>query len=138
MTQSPIAQLLAAIDKLDLDSVVSLLGPEIKVLSADGRRSKGTEAVQELLSGFLSELRSTTHRITDQWHIDDVWIAEVDATYELQDWLQLTDLPRIFVVRMSADGIAELRTYGAHERPLTDHRTGEEGTWIGSRWVPPL
>jgi hypothetical protein len=138
MTGSPIDQLLAAIDQLELGSVMSLLGPEIRVLTADGRRSEGREAVHELLSGFLSQLRSTTHRITEQWQVDDVWIAEIDAAYELQDWLRLSGLPRIFVVRMGPDGIADLRAYGAHERPLTDHRTGEEGMWIGSRWIPPL
>ncbi len=32
------------------------------------------------------------------------------------------------VDRFDVDGvIADLRVYGAHERPLTDHRTGEEG-----------
>ena len=60
------------------------------------------------------------------------------ASYELQDWLRLNDLPRVFVARVAAGGIADLRAYGAHEQPLTDHPTGEEGMWIGSRWIPPL
>ena len=69
---------------------------------------------------------------------DDVWVAEVESSYELRDWLQLNGLPRAYVVHEGPDGIREVHAYGAHERPLTEHRTGEEGTWLGGRWIPPL
>jgi hypothetical protein len=138
LNESPIEQLLKAVDRLDVDATMVLMAPGARFLAADGRRGEGTEAVGELLTGFLSTLRATTHRIIAQWHQDNVWIAEVEATYELQDWLKLTALPRALVVRMGPDGIADLRVYGAHERPLTEHRTGEEGMWVGGRWVPPL
>jgi hypothetical protein len=87
---------------------------------------------------LFAALRATSHRITAQWHQNDVWIAEVDASYELQDWLRLDNLPRVFVLREGSEGIADLRAYGAHEHPLAEHRSGEEGMWIGGRWVPPL
>ena len=70
--------------------------------------------------------------------MDDVWIAEGDADYELQDFLELEALPRVFILRTGEGDSADLRAYGAHERPLTDHRTGEEGMWVGTRWIPPL
>jgi hypothetical protein len=138
MNDSPIDQLLEATDRLDVDAVTALLAPDVRFMSADGRRAEGRDAARKIVSEFFATLRATTHRITEQWHVDDVCIAEVDASYELQDWLQLNDLPRAFFVRMGSDGIADVRVYGAHERPLTDHRTGEEGMWVGSRWVPPL
>ncbi len=94
--------------------------------------------MRALLEGFLAKLRSTSHRITAQWHVDDTWIAEVDADYELRDYLQIRDLPRVFVLRGGPDGVSDVRVYGAHERPIDEHRTGEEGIWIGGRWVPPL
>lgn len=138
VNESPIDQLLAAIDKLDADAAMSLLAPDCRFLSADGRRAEGTDAVRKLITEFLAALRSTTHRITAQWHQNNVWIAEVEASYELRDWLRLEALPRAFVLRDGPDGVTDLRAYGAHERPLTDHRTGEEGFWIGERWIPPL
>jgi SnoaL-like domain len=138
LNESPIEQLLKAIDELDVDAAMALAAPDIRFLAADGRRGEGVEAVRELVGDFLSTLRSTTHRITAQWHQDDTWIAELEASYELQDYLQLKALPRAVVVRMGLGGIADLRVYGAHERPLTEHRTGEEGMWVGGRWVPPL
>jgi SnoaL-like domain len=138
VSDSPIERLLDALDRLDLDSAVALMAPDARVLVADGRRAEGTDAIRRLLGDFLGQLRSTTHRITAQWHDGDVWIAEIDASYELRDWLQLNALPRVFVVRAGPGGVSELRAYGAHEHSLSDHRTGEEGMWVGGRWVPPL
>lgn len=135
---SPIQRLVDAMDGRDVDALVNLLAPGGRLMTADGRRAEGAEAVRALLIEFFGALRSTSHRITAEWHQDNVWIAEIDASYELRDWLQLNDLPRVFVVRASPEGIDDLRVYGAHEHALTDHRTGEEGMWVGSRWIPPL
>lgn len=138
MSDSPIEQFLRAVDELNVDAAMALMAPDVQFLAVDGRRGEGSEAVRKLVADFMSTLRSTSHRITAQWHQDDVWIAEVEGTYELQDYLKLNALPRAFVLRIGAEGIADLRAYGAHEHPLTDHRTGEEGMWVGGRWVPPL
>jgi hypothetical protein len=138
VNDSPIEQLLSAMDELDVDGAMACMAPNVRFLAVDGRRGEGKEAVRELITDFLSTLRATSHRITAQWHQDDAWIAEVEASYELQDYLKLNALPRAFVVRVGPDGITDFRAYGAHERPLTEHRTGEEGMWVGGRWVPPL
>jgi hypothetical protein len=135
---SPIERLLDAIDRLDLEAAMALMAPGARVLVVDGRRAEGTEAVRQLLGDFLGQLRSASHRITAQWEERDVWIAEVDANYQLRDWLELNALPRAFIVRAGPDGILELRAYGAHEQQLSDRPTGEEGTWVRGRWVPPL
>ncbi len=138
MSESPIDRLLAALDALDLDAAMALVAPDCRLLTADGRRAEGTEAVRRLLGEFLATLRSTRHVITAQWHQDNVWIAEVEATYELQDRLRLGRLPRAFVLRDGPDGVIDVRVYGAHERPLAEHRTGDEGMWVQNRWIPPL
>lgn len=138
MSESPIQQLLGALDNLDLEAVLALVAPNGRLLTADGRRAEGSDAVRELLAEFLGSVRSTSHRITAQWHQDDVWIAEVEADYDLKDWLRMDGLPRAFVLHEGPDGIADLHVYGAHERPLTEHRTGDEGMWVGERWIPPL
>jgi|SRR5947209_10884883 len=138
MADSPIVQLLAALDERDVEGVMALLAPQPRLLAADGRRAEGTDAVRELMAEFLGALRATAHRVTAEWHVEDAWIAEVEADYELQDWLLMKALPRVFILRTAADGIADVRVYGAHEQRLTEHRTGEEGMWIGRRWIPPL
>ena len=138
MSDSPIQRLVGAMDGRDVDALASLFAPGGRLMTADGRHAEGTEAVRELLIEFFGALRSTTHKVTAEWHQDNVWIAEIDASYELRDWLQLKDLPRVLVVREGPEGIDDLRVYGAHERALTAHRTGEEGMWVGMRWIPPL
>lgn len=138
MSESPVAQLLGALDRFDVDAAMTLFSHDARLLTADGRCAQGREEVRAVLTELLAALRSTTHRITAEWHPDDVWIAEVLASYELRDWLALNELPRVFVLREGPDGFSDLRVYGAHERPLGDHRTGEEGMWIGDRWIPPL
>jgi len=135
---SPIQRLVQAMDARDVDALASLFAPGGRLMTADGRHAEGTEAVRELLIEFFGALRSTTHKVTAEWHQDNVWIAEIDASYELRDWLQLKDLSRVLVVREGPEGIDDLRVYGAHERALTAHRTGEEGMWVGMRWIPPL
>jgi ketosteroid isomerase-like protein len=137
LTKSPIDQLLGAIDMLDVEAAVALMAPNCQMLAVDGRRAEGTAAVRELLSDFLATILQTTHRISAQWHQGDVWIAEVDATYELQDRVRIKR-PRAFVLRDGPDGLVELHVYGAHDHPFAEHRTGEEGMRIGGRWIPPL
>ena len=138
MSASPLEKLLGAFDALDVDAVMAMLEPDSRLLVADGRRADGREAVRVMVTRFFADLRSTSHRILAQWLLDDVWIAETEADYELRDWLQLKSLPRAFFVYEGSDGIRDLHVYGAHEHPLTEHRTGEEGMVIGDRWVPPL
>ncbi len=136
MSESPIDQLLSAIDKLDMDAVMALLAPDVRLLTADGRRAEGTAPVRELLADFLAMLRSCTHRITAEWHPDDVWIAEIEATYELKDRTRIGALARAFVLRARSDGVADLHVYGASERPLSDRP--KAGIWLEGRWLPPL
>ncbi len=117
---------------------MALAAPDCRLMTVDGRRAEGTAPMRQLLAAFLSSLRSTAHRVTSEWHVDDVWIAEVEASYELRDWLQMTGLPRVFVLRQGPEGLVDVRVYGARERPLTNHRTGDEPTRVGGRWIAPL
>jgi hypothetical protein len=138
LNESPIDHFLAAIDKLDVEAAIALMAPDCRMLIADGRRAEDTASVRELISDLLATLHETTHRVTSQWHPeDDVWIAEIEATYELKDRLRIS-VPRAFVLRDGPHGIVGLNVYGAHEHPLTEHRTGAEGMRLGGRWIPPL
>ena len=138
MDDSPVVKILQAIDNRDVDATMALVSPDVRMLAVDGRRAEGADATRALLTDFLSGLRSMTHRITAQWHPDDVWIAEVEATYELPDRSTLCDLPRVFVVEGGPSGVAALRVYGDHEPPLRDLEAAEQGIHLGGRWIPPL
>jgi hypothetical protein len=135
---SPLVRLLAAVDQLDLDAVLAQCSPDCRFSTVDGRYAEGRDNVRRLLADFMSQLRSTAHKITAEWHVDNVWFAEMLADYELQDFLQIEALPRAFVVRTASDGVCDIRCYGARERRLTDRPTGEEPFRIGGRLVMPL
>jgi SnoaL-like domain len=134
--RSPLVELLEAIDRLDVEAAISLCAPDCVFMTVDGRHAEGRPAVARLLSDFLGILRSTSHEITAQWHQDDVWIAEALANYELRDWLRVEHLPRAMFVRTGADGIRDVRVYGANERQLDDRIS--EPTRVGGRRILPL
>ncbi len=136
MERSPLVELLEAVDRLDVDAVVALCAPDCSFLTVDGRHAEGRPAVAQLMRDFLAALRSTSHEITAQWHQDDVWIAEALASYELRDWLRLEHLPRALVVRTGADGLRDVRVYGANERQLGDRPS--EPMRVGGRRILPL
>jgi SnoaL-like domain len=136
--QSPLADLLSAIDKLDVDAVLALCAPDCSLMTADGRHAEGKHEVSRLMGDFLSTLRSTSHQITVQWHQEDEWIAEVLASYELQDWLRLEHLRRAFFVRTGPAGIRDIRVYGANEPRLADHLSEQQPMRVGGRLVLPL
>ena len=138
MTPSPVDRLLTALDELDADAAAAMFAVDGRLLTADGRRAEGVEAIRALLGDFLGQLRSTAHVTTAHWHQDEVWIAEVEASYVLRDWLKLTDLPRVFILRDAPGGYADLRVYGAHERALASHRSGGDTMPVGGLWLPPL
>jgi ketosteroid isomerase-like protein len=139
VSESPIDALLRACDSFDVDGMVAMAAPECRLLTADGHRAEGRDAVRQQLERLVHDLRSTSHRIVSEWHHGDVWIAEVEADYELRDWLQIKALPRAFFLHVGPEGITEIHVYGAHELPIAaQHRTGEEGMWLGDRWIPPL
>lgn len=136
--ESRMESFLELVDGLDLAAITAAFAPTGRVLTADGRRAEGTAEIEKVLGEFVSGLRSSSHRITAQWKQDDIWIAEVEADYELRDWMEIKALPRAMFLREGADGITELHVYGAHEHPISEHRTGAEGMWIGERLIPPL
>jgi SnoaL-like domain len=138
MSPSPIDELLGAFDRLDLDAATTLFAVDCRLVTADGRTAEGKERVSELIEEFLATLRSVKHQVTAHWHQHNVWIAEVEAKYELKDLLRTGALRRAFILREGPEGVTDLHVYGAHEPQLADHRTGEEGMRIGGHWIPPL
>jgi len=138
MADSPIERFLAALERLDADAVLALSAPEVRLMLADGRRAGGSKEVRALVTGLLGELRRSSYRITGSWHVEDSWIAEAVATYELADQTVIGPLPRAFFLRAGPAGITDVRAYGAHEHPLAERRDAERGTWLGGHWIPPL
>ena len=138
MSGSPIVELLTALDRLDVSAAIALCAPDCRFAMADGCHAQGRDAVQQLMTSFLATLRSVTHEVTSEWHQGDDWIAEMVASYELQDWTRIEGRLRVFIVRVGPDGIREVRVYGANERPLGDRSTEYVPVRLGGRLILPL
>src|SRR5438132_3225433 len=52
VSESPIEQLLRAIDELDVDAAMALVAPDVRFLAADGRRGEGAEAARKFITDF--------------------------------------------------------------------------------------
>jgi hypothetical protein len=138
MPDSPISAVLRAMEALDVDACISQFKPDGRLLSTDGEVAEGLDAVRAVLSKLFADLRAATYRITAQWHPEeDVWIAEVDATYDLSEHGRRGPYPRAIVLRGS-HGIAELRVYGRHELPLTESAVPYQEVLAGNRWLATL
>ena len=138
MADSPISAVLRAMEALDVDACISLFTPDGRLLSTDGNVAEGPEAVRAVLSDLFADLRAATYRVTAQWHPDeDVWIAEVDATYDLKEHGLRGPYPRAMVLRGGRE-IAELRVYGRHELPLTESGVSYREVLAGNRWLATL
>jgi hypothetical protein len=138
MPDSPLSVLLDKLDELDVDSVISQLAPGGDLLRTDGRVADGIDQVRESLNEFVAPLRATTHSITAEWHPEEgVWIAELDAGYELRDGERHGPYKRVAVLRTGEGGITSLHFYGSHELPLTSHLPYRE-VRAGTHWLPTL
>jgi hypothetical protein len=139
MSDSPIAAVLAAIDSLDLEGTLELFAPSGNFMTAFGAEANGTEELREELSGFFAGLRGCAHTVETEWHPEPtVWIAEVNATYELEDFSQRGPYKRVLVLRQGEDGIVSLRIYGAHELPLNSSAETYQEVRGPHGWLPTL
>ncbi len=139
MPESPVAAALAAIDALDVDAFSSMFAPDGRLMTTDGRVANDNQQVRHLITEFVGDLRATAHHVTAEWHPEaDLWIAELDATYELTNYAQLGPFSRAMFLREDSEGIQDLRFYGLHERPLTDSTRAFQEVYGSGRWLPTL
>ena len=140
---SPLEQFLRAFDRLDADACGALFAADGRLRYVDGHVEEGAQAVRECLRRYFADLRSSEHVVRDQWHLEDVWIAEVEAGCVLADHSILGPVSKVFVIRMSQEGIADLRVYAAgepgfHEASLRHERERHRGILVGGWRLPPL
>ncbi len=139
MSDSPLEVALHAIDRLDLDSLISGFAPAARLTTVFGEAVEGRDAVRAALGAYFAGLRSAEHVVSNEWNPGPgVWIAEMSATYELTDFSRRGPYLRAMFMRAGDDGIEELHIYGAHELQLL----ANGGTYQEVRgphgWLPTL
>ncbi len=138
MSDSPTAAVFQRLDLLDADGAAALFAPDGKLTMIYGRTAAGAEQVRTMLTEFCGHLRATGHTLTAEWNPEPgVWIAELTATYELQNFERLGPYARAAILREGPAGISELNIYGAHEQPLGT-TGGYQEVFASGRWLPTL
>jgi hypothetical protein len=140
---TPLERFLGGFDRLDADACAAMFARDGRLRFADGSVEEGTAAVRAALRSYFADLRSTEHRIRAQWHVESTWIGEVDSNYVLADHSLHGPVSKVFVARMYADAIEDLRVYAAgepsfHEAAARHERESGRGILVGGRWTPPL
>jgi hypothetical protein len=136
---TPMQQVLSALDALDLDRAVALFAPDASLTTDFGDKAVGRDRVRDVLGEFLHELRATHHEITTEWHPEDeVWIAEMSATYELSDYSRRGPYQRAMILRVGDGGIEDMRIYGAHEVRLSEAGRQYAEVRAPGGWLPTL
>jgi hypothetical protein len=143
VTRSPLERFLCTFDRLDADACAAMFSPDGRLRFVDGRVERGTMTVRDCLRGYFAELRSTEHVMRGHWHVDQVWIGEVEASYVLADHSKLGPVSKVFVMRMRDKDIEDLRVYAAgapsfHEAVDRHERERLRGDLVGGRWIAPL
>jgi hypothetical protein len=140
---SPLDRFLRAFDRLDADTCAGLFCDDGRLAFVHGRIEEGPAAVRECLRHYFADLRSTTHTVREHWRDGAVWIGEVEACYVLADRSILGPVSKVFIVRMAAGGIEDLRVYAAvepafHEALARHERERGSGFMVGGRRLLPL
>ena len=140
---SPLEHFLERFDRLDADGCAALFAEHGQLRFVDGRVEQGQAAVRECLKTYFGDLRTTEHVVRERWGSDPVWIGEVVASYVLADQSLLGPVSKVFILRMSRDGIEDLRVFAAgepsfHEAALRHEREHHRGLHVGGRRLPPL
>lgn len=139
MSKSPISTILAAIDELDLDAVVSQFAADAVLQTPFAELVTGRDQVRIELGTFFQELRSAQHDLSTTWTPEPgVWIAEMSATYELTDFSRRGPYGRCFVLRSGEQGIEQLRIYGTNELPLPESGRQYSEVRGPHGWLPTL
>jgi ketosteroid isomerase-like protein len=102
--------LFADVDRMDAKAFASYLAEDCVLRFANADEVVGREAIEAAIAGFFTTIEGLSHRIIEQWEIDDTTIVQNEATYTRTDDREVT-VPAVTIYRRSADLIDDYRIY---------------------------
>lgn len=130
---------LSALDALDLEAAVDMFASDGSLTTVFGETASGRDRIREVLGVFLAGLRGSRHELTSEWNPEEgVWVAEMSASYELTDYSRRGPYARAIILRTGADGVEQMRIYGAHELPLAESGRAYSEVRGAHGWLPTL
>jgi ketosteroid isomerase-like protein len=107
---STTTEVFADVDRMDAKAFASHLGEGCLLRFGNADEVMGRDAIEESIAGFFTTINGISHRIVEEWDVDDTTIIQLEATYTRKDDSQVT-LPAVAVWRRGSDLIDDYRIY---------------------------
>ena len=107
---STATEVLADVDRMDAKAFASHLAGDCTLRYANNDEVVGRDGIEAAIAGFFASIKGISHRIVDQWDVDDTTIVQLEATYTRMDDRRVT-IPAVTIFRRGADLIDEYRVY---------------------------
>jgi SnoaL-like protein len=70
----------------------------------------GRDAIEAAIAGFFTTIKALSHRLLDQWDVDDATILQFETTYTRLDGDRVT-VPAVTIYRRGDELIDDYRVY---------------------------
>ena len=107
---STTAEVLGDVDRMDATAFTSHMAEDCVLRFANSDEIVGRDAIEAAIAGFFTTIKGLTHRIVEEWEVDETTIVQLEATYTRMDDRKVT-LPAVTIYRRGADLIDEYRVY---------------------------
>lgn len=98
------------VDRMDPDAFAELFSEDGLFRFGNWPSVKGRGEISAFVAEFFTSIKALKHRVTDDWRIEDVAIAEVEVTYTRHDD-STVDLTAACIFRLQNEEIADYRIY---------------------------
>jgi ketosteroid isomerase-like protein len=107
---STTTEVFADVDRMDAKAFASHLAEDCLLRFGNADEVAGRGAIEEAIAGFFTTINGISHRIVDQWDVDNTTITQLETTYTRKDDRQVT-LPAVAVWRRGGELIDDYRIY---------------------------
>lgn len=110
MSPSTTTEVFADVDRMDATAFASYLAEDCLLRFGNADEIVGRDAIEEVIARFFTTINGISHRIVDQWDVDDTTIIQLEATYTRKDDRRVT-LPAAAIWRRGGELIDDYRIY---------------------------
>ncbi len=103
-------ELFADVDRMDAKAFASHLAEDCVLRFANADEVVGRDAIEQAIAGFFTTIKGLSHRILEQWDVDDRTIIQFETTYTRLDDRRVT-VPAVTIYRRGDELIDDYRIY---------------------------
>jgi ketosteroid isomerase-like protein len=107
---STITDVFADVDRMDAKAFASYLAEDCVLRFGNADEVAGREAIEVAIAGFFTTIKGLSHRVLEEWNVDDTTIVQCESTYTRMDDRQVT-LPAVTICRRGGELIDDYRIY---------------------------